>query len=418
MAQQELRRRRKKKDTDRSKGTVSKAATTNNNSTEAPATSGDETLWKTFTRHPLVVVAPWVLLPYLVYTLYLFLTLRRPDLVETFTMGAVQLRPAVTDKDERQLLIVGVMGSGTTQVATTLSKTLKLEIGHEMCDTHGAFVRDGTVSWFHGIRYIPPPADDDMPKFKLLTDFCLNFTANMGFHPQMYHPSDNKCSSMEKWNNCWAKECISVVFREWGCGLTPGLCRTPFFRVLHQTRHPVQTIESLVAKFCSGGLNGTVHNSFIRYATFFFPRHNFSSYSCVEAAAYFAIDYNQALLDARAAGVIDAMYQVESTSPCEIARLAGMADPSTLVYPPNFGKVASSCSPSTVAYHDAKQNMTSVVHRVNKDYVRLNWTDFAGGVHGSQRSNGDKSLEKLVRKMVKKLGYSSDNMGVHGGFDY
>lgn len=418
MTKQELRQRRKKKETAKTKVATTAATTTTATIASTSAASADETLWQTFTKHPLVVVAPFVLFPYVLYTAYLYFMLRRPDLVETFTMGAVQLRPAVLDTDERQLLIVGAMGSGTTQVASSLTLTMKLEIGHEMCDTNGAFVRDGTVSWFHGIRYIPPPSEGAVAKLKPLTDFCMNFTANMGFHPQMYHPSDHKCSSMEKWSNCWTKECIQIVFKEWGCGLTPGSCRTPFFRVLHQTRHPIPNIESLVAKFCEGGvLNGTVHNSFLRFATLFFPRHNFSSYSCIEAATHFVIDYNEAMINAREAGVIDAMYPVEATTPCEIARLAGMQDPSTLVYPPNFGKVSSCCSPAITMYHGAKQNMTSVAHRVNKDYVRLNWTDFEGGMHGSRRPKGDKSLEKLIRKMTKKLGYDTD-LGMHGGFTH
>ena len=51
----------------------------------------------------------------------------------------------------RQLLVVGTMGSGTTATATGLA-ALGLEVKHESSDTLVNLARDGTVSWFHGVR--------------------------------------------------------------------------------------------------------------------------------------------------------------------------------------------------------------------------------------------------------------------------
>ena len=53
------------------------------------------------------------------------------------------------------------MSSGTTQMAHGLTSKLGLEIGHENSETKWSFVRDGTVSWFHGIRFLPRPGIDD-----------------------------------------------------------------------------------------------------------------------------------------------------------------------------------------------------------------------------------------------------------------
>ena len=59
---------------------------------------------------------------------------------------------------QRQLLVVGTMGSGTTATASKLS-ALGIEIGHEASDTRVKRARDGTVSWAHGLRYLDLSAD-------------------------------------------------------------------------------------------------------------------------------------------------------------------------------------------------------------------------------------------------------------------
>jgi len=53
--------------------------------------------------------------------------LQHPSWVSKITLGAVKLRPVVPIQQERQLLIVGSMSSGTTSMADEFQKKLGLE---------------------------------------------------------------------------------------------------------------------------------------------------------------------------------------------------------------------------------------------------------------------------------------------------
>ena len=44
-------------------------------------------------------------------------------------------------------------------MSTELRTKLSLEIGHESTDAAWDFTRDGSVSWFHGIRFLTQPKD-------------------------------------------------------------------------------------------------------------------------------------------------------------------------------------------------------------------------------------------------------------------
>lgn len=55
--------------------------------------------------------------------------------------------------DEKQVLIVGTMGSGTKQMSRELAR-LGLEVGHEASDSTSQLCRDGTISWVHAIRFL------------------------------------------------------------------------------------------------------------------------------------------------------------------------------------------------------------------------------------------------------------------------
>eukprot|EP00535_Pseudo-nitzschia_heimii_P006283 CAMPEP_0197195038 /NCGR_PEP_ID=MMETSP1423-20130617/30336_1 /TAXON_ID=476441 /ORGANISM="Pseudo-nitzschia heimii, Strain UNC1101" /LENGTH=185 /DNA_ID=CAMNT_0042648573 /DNA_START=176 /DNA_END=730 /DNA_ORIENTATION=+ len=124
---------------------------------------------------PFIVITLLVVLPHVFYTCYLYVCLQRPELlawaVSSLTACGLDrlglplpipiLRPAFRSVDARQVLVVGTMSSGTTQVAHELRSKIDLEIGHENSETLWSFVRDGTVSWFHGIRFLPRPGIDD-----------------------------------------------------------------------------------------------------------------------------------------------------------------------------------------------------------------------------------------------------------------
>ena len=391
----EVRQRRgaKKK---QSKGSKS-AASQENKVSEQPPVPEEETAWQTIKGHPLTMVIPIVLIPYSFYLAFLYLRLQRPDLLASATLGAVQLRPAVSITDERQLLIVATMSSGTVQVASDLRAQLNLEVGHEMADTDWNFVRDGTVSWWHGTRFMEPLELKDLV-FRW-SKLCGNYTENMGFHPNMYKSS--VCSGRKKWSKCWSKLCFDILKHEFGCSRSQQ-CETPFRTSLLQVRHPMRTLESLVTKFCKGSLNGTIHPAFVTYATALFPDHDFEDDSCIEATAYYLVEYNLILVDAYSKGLIAEMYRIEETSPCDVARMAGLMDPATTVFAPNFEKIAHICDDELSA---ANQVMESTKHKVNIGQVSLKWEDLRGGMHESRRPEGDTTVEKSIRSLIKRLGY-------------
>jgi hypothetical protein len=363
-----------------------------------------------FLEHPLIVVLPWFILLYLLYLGTFYYQLKRPDLL--LPLG-IHLRPAVDIHEPRQVLILGSMSSGTLQVQHELTKHLRLEIGHESSNTHSEFVRDGTISWIQVMRYLEPPTTKEA-QMTAMTNLCASFTPSMGFHPAMYGPSKLKCSQRNTWDPCWSKECSKIVQQEWGCALktTSHQCITPFAKVLHQVRHPLRTIESLVAKFCQGNnLEGTVHPSFVKFLEALFPPlpghdYNYTDDSCVEAAAHYVLAFHQAIMSAQLEFLVDGIFAVETSTPCDIARLAGLLGNSSeagVVYPPNAVRITRICSDTT---SHANSVMKSDKHKINKGLVSLTWEDLHGGKHGSKRSPGDASLEKEVRGLAQQLGYN------------
>jgi hypothetical protein len=361
----------------------------------------EQTLWQTFRSHPLVKVMPYILIPYAFYLAFNYFRLQRPDLVASATLGMIQLRPAVSVTDERQLLIVGTMNSGMEEVVVDLNKKLKLEVGHVSSDTKWKYVRDGTVSWFHGIRFLEPIELKDL--VLRWSRLCGNYTADMLFHRDMYDSS--ACPSYKLWSKCWAKQCFEILRTEWGCAAN---CQTPYRTALLQVRHPLRNMESLVTQFCEGGLNGTIHPTFVAYASALFPSHDYGNDSCIEATAHYVLDYNQAMLKARSKGLIADVFRIEETSPCEVATLVGLMEPATTVYAPNSPRIAAICEDPI-----CPENQVMQVHKVpqnkrNTELLSLKWEDLHGGLHGSRRSEGDTTVERQIRELTKTLGYNPD----------
>mmetsp|Transcript_2191 Transcript_2191/g.3783 ORF Transcript_2191/g.3783 Transcript_2191/m.3783 type:complete len:428 (+) Transcript_2191:29-1312(+) len=374
--------------------------------------------------HKWIVITAVILMPYALYNGYLYLFLQHPELISFLCPS---IRPAVKLNDTRQLLIVGTISSGTSQVARDLKNNLGLEIGHENAEASWSFVRDGTVSWFHGIRYIRRPGIDVNVKINGKTnnaggeiiflsqvkDLCRELQPQMGFHPFMFR--DGICSLRQSWGDCWRDECEDIVKQEWGCGLRRKEdkklhqrrddCETPFHKVLHQERHPLRTIESLVAKFCIGGIQGNVQPSFLVFANALFPQHNFSEMSCTEAAGYYVYEYNNAMLKARELGRIDDHFQVEEATPCQIAEAAGFLE-SDSVYNPSRDRVLKVCN-SQGSDSAANQVMKSTENRYNTGLVSLHWGDLLGGKHGSRKKAGDEDLQKRIRRLTQNLGYDA-----------
>jgi hypothetical protein len=341
---------------------------------ESSQQSTDEkTLSQIFWGHPLIVVLPYVMVPYLIYHAYHYVLLQRPELVSPF----IGLRPALAITDPRQVLIVGTMSSGTTQVAYELSTHFGLEVQHEVSDSTSFFCRDGTVSWFHGIRFLPPPSSIEQ-----MAPLCVNFTHNMGFHPRMY--AAQSCSSWQTWSACWMKSCFEVLQREWGCTQRPNYCETPFAVNLWQVRHPLRTMESLTAKFCN---DTSVHPSFVTYVKALFPSEQERN-TCLDWVATYVLEYSQAMLLAHQRGDIDHWYRVEETSPCQVAALAGFVKESS-----TDSHVAQKCRDNELL----QQPMVSTQYKINQQNATLTLSDFPN------------EYARRIKKLIQVLGYTKDD---------
>lgn len=351
-----------------------------------------QNLWNASKGSPMFWISVAVMVPYSLYNLYLFLFLQHPEMISFATLNLVRPRPPVKISDPRQVLIVGSISAGTSQVSHDLRQKLGLEIGHENSEASWSFVRDGTVSWFHGIRYIPRPLNGSFQSS--VNQLCQNLHPNMGFHPFMFRAG--KCSLRQKWEACWREECKDVLKSEWGCGLS-GTCVTPYRNVLHQVRHPLRTIESLVTKFCINGVEGDVQPAFLIFASALFPHHDFSKMSCIEAAGYYVDEYNSAIIKAN----VDATYRVEEMTPCDIAKLAGFTNDS-VVYAQNKKLISDACENES---SEANKLMKSKRNLYNKGQLSLDWDDLLGGKHGSRRKESDRDLLTRIKTLAHKLGY-------------
>lgn len=421
-----------------------KNASSNKEETDSSLTKGEneeESLYDTFRNHSFFnffIITIFVVFPYMLNLSYYYVFLQHPEILTYLTLGLMTVRPAVSVTDERQVLIVGSISSGTVQISHELNSKLSLEIGHETTDSEWAFVRDGTVSWFHGIRFMKKPSDEK-EYVQSIMDICdyNKDKKNMGFHPGMYRPPKNNCSYREEWSECWKTECIQIVSSEWGCGLD-NTCEINFRRNVHQVRNPLHTIESLVAKFCklevtdtstltsaekkgegegeqsqtrnnnessdssttiNTSKNETMDASFISFANaMFHESHDFrDSSSCLEAASNFVLLYTQSLIDARVdGGHLDGFYRIEDSSVCDVAKVAGLYNIDTAVYKPNYETVRASClNNSTKGEEDNSMSnkIEKTKNKVNQGYVKYTWNDFP------------KDLEKKVKQLSQKLGY-------------
>eukprot|EP00903_Cladosiphon_okamuranus_P009662 g9193.t1 len=117
--------------------------------------------------------------------------------------------PVVPVRWEKQVLIVGALGSGTAEMTTALNK-LGVEVGHETSDSSNEPCRDGTVSWVHGIRFL-----SGAPNLSLL----CGGPRRQAFASTMFSPSTECSYLFRSWSPCWANECRAVTAREYGCAL-------------------------------------------------------------------------------------------------------------------------------------------------------------------------------------------------------
>ena len=125
-----------------------------------------------------------VVLPYVLCMSYLWLVLQSGMFGDT----------VILPTSVRQVLIVGTQSSGTTQMSRDLN-AIGLEVAHESSEASWSFARDGTISWFHGIRFLRRPQREEVASYSI-NWLCSRARRNIGFHPAMYRvpPRDRQCS--------------------------------------------------------------------------------------------------------------------------------------------------------------------------------------------------------------------------------
>jgi hypothetical protein len=244
-----------------------------NNNTVDDDDPDELSTWQVIRRHPLVWGLLLLGLPYVCHLGMRYIVLQNPHWIPQLLLPTLQqqslnyglplIRPPVTLSSERQVLIVGSMSSGTSQVATEFARHFPgFELGHEDSDTLWKFVRDGTISWFHGIRFFPP-IDHTVNNYTLAHVCRVAFTfytssSNYGFGPTLFGTPQYQRSPLHpNFQRYWLDECQRILTAEYACTYSHS-CPTPYRHTLLQVRDPWNITTSLVTKYCRASHNATL----------------------------------------------------------------------------------------------------------------------------------------------------------------
>lgn len=355
--------------------------------------------------YTLTMITFVVVLPYVLYMSYLWLVLQSGMFGDT----------VILPTSVRQVLIVGTQSSGTTQMSRDLN-AIGLEVAHESSEASWSFARDGTISWFHGIRFLRRPQREEVASYSI-NWLCSRARRNIGFHPAMYRvpPRDRQCSYRIEWDECWEEECRQLLNEEWGCAWreqasssnsssisvsVPSQCEIPFVASLLQVRHPLRTIESLVVKFCSSVYAEAPQSvEWMSLLQNLWPEEDDWGANCASIMAKYWYNYNIDMINAYDHGLINGIYQIESTHPCEVANLAKVIGNETYIVRPEIAnRVFGACS--DVGTHPSL-NRKEIANQRNRGVLTLNWNTF-------KRQN-DSSFVDRLKHVSEKLGYYSDD---------
>lgn len=316
------------------------------------------------------------------------------------------VRPPVRDDDPRQLLVVGTQSSGTTGMTDSL-KQLGLEVEHENSNSAETLCRDGTVSWFHGIRFFPGRASDAS-----LDALCRRAGSRTGFHPRMFRNARSCWAEWFGWGDCWAQTCREVLAENWGCAhAADSPCETPFARALLQVRHPLRVVESLGVKFCASAdaplnrdLAALLAGLWPADAARFGPpdaapstdaaraEPRSSGSRCLVALGWYWTLYHESLLAALKSGVLHGWYRIESTPSCEVAKRAGFDSTRTALFAPAAARYARACAegvPAPSARKRTNQRNRGLLH-----------------IEPSEIDALDAELGRRMRALARQFGYS------------
>ena len=289
-------------------------------------------------RHPLFWLLILVGIPYFVYLGYRWIVLQHPFV-------SLGMRPPVGNTDIRQVLIIGSMSSGTSSIADSLRHDIGIEVDHEDSDTLWKTVRDGTVSWFHGIRYWNIEGSDESRIINGLCRISWTFKENYGFGPTLFGNPQYNCSFVHpQFKECFHHACVKSLTREYGCALKKKSCIPPFQTTLLQTREPWKIVQSLSAKYClkEDSDDKTILEKPPTTLSLLLAAMGLikGKENCIEQMMLYVIGYYNMILNNDPKIVF---YPIETTTPCEVAALSGLDDLSTTVYEPNNYKYLQKC---------------------------------------------------------------------------
>jgi hypothetical protein len=134
-----------------------------------------------------------------------------------------------------------------------------------------------------------------------------------------------------------------------------------------------------------------------------FPTHDFYADSCIEATGTFLVMYLEAMMEARHRGDIAAFYQIEQSSVCDVAKVAGLLSADTTVYGPNHVRISQLCDEDS---SNSAAHQIVALNKIDDKTLALGWEDLRGGLHGSKRIQGDGELESRLKNMFVALGYN------------
>ena len=231
----------------------------------------------------------WILvlvgIPYALNLIWKKLILQHPQIILLLPLNMNIVRPSVVRRDDpRQVLILGSMMSysDSDNNNNDMSKQFHnefnglIEIGYENSDTSWNFVRDGTQSWIHGIRYFDNNRDDendnDFIRKLCRLKYALTYESRdrYGFaEPSIFGNETNQCSILNPDSRrCELPACEKTLKKEYGCATATATATAttksssssssssscdmmmPFQTTLLQTRQPWAIVRSLVYKYC------------------------------------------------------------------------------------------------------------------------------------------------------------------------
>ena len=123
---------------------------------------------------------------------------------------------------------------------------------------------------------------------------------------------------------------------------------------------------------------------------------------CLNAMAWYTVDFHKTLMGAREAGLVHGVFQIESTSPCEVASMAGFMDESTALYTPNAEKITRGCRELDGSLDAQSEDLFTRVKKTNKGDV------IPGLTPVTLKDFDDSRLAKEVKNLVSVLGYAKE----------